>query len=182
MLAEEELLRPRGVPQVGAAHGLVDLGQRNVERQVEGEHHARHQDDEHGERGILEIRQLHFHGTEFGAPADVRVVGTGGRRGRLPATRLPVRRLNVLEMLHRARVIQLDLFLEHDEGVAGEEVRQVVRQVLVDADAEQAVLGGLVHGAGDVVEPLERAAAGRVALAVVDVRADLGTRHDGEDE
>ena len=74
----------------------TNLGQRDVEGQVKGQHHSGDQRHEDSEGGILEVGQLHLHRAEFRPPTDVRIflaVVGAGRWRRLPTTRLPICRL-----------------------------------------------------------------------------------------
>jgi len=85
-LSEIELLRDDSIPLVCPSHVLInlcrttgatvpcsvweestasfmvpDLGEWQVEREVEGKDDPGHQGDEDGERSVLEVRQLHLH-------------------------------------------------------------------------------------------------------------------------
>mmetsp|Transcript_5994 Transcript_5994/g.25081 ORF Transcript_5994/g.25081 Transcript_5994/m.25081 type:complete len:440 (-) Transcript_5994:1468-2787(-) len=119
----ERRVRGGGVPRVRRLHVLVDLGHGDVDVEVERQKHAEHEHRKHRERGVLEVRQLDFHRAQLDAPADV--VRVRARR-RLPADRVPVRRLDVLEVVRVRRVVEFfDHALEHDERIANEEVRDV---------------------------------------------------------
>ena len=101
-----------------AAHGAPTyLRQRDVQRQIESQHHAGDQNDEHREGCVFKVRQSNLHGSELGPPADVRVLWVQPRRRRLPPTRLPVGGLDVFEMVRGRLVVELDLAVEDDERV-----------------------------------------------------------------
>jgi len=75
-------------------HTLLHLGNRDVKVQTKGENDAGDKDDKNGKRGVFEIRDLDFHGTEFDTPAYVGTWGWG-----FEAHVLPVRGLEVFEMV-----------------------------------------------------------------------------------
>mmetsp|Transcript_17107 Transcript_17107/g.52532 ORF Transcript_17107/g.52532 Transcript_17107/m.52532 type:complete len:846 (+) Transcript_17107:2023-4560(+) len=167
-LAEEELLRARRVAEVRAAHILVDLRQRRVEREVEGEDRAREQHDEDGEGRVLEVRGLDLHGPELHAPADGPRLAVGHERRRLPAHRLPVGALDGLEVLRGRVVVHLaHVAVEDDQRIARKEVREVAGEHLIEAVLHEQRLGLLVDGARDVVEALHD-------VARLDHARDLG--------
>mmetsp|Transcript_97897 Transcript_97897/g.281651 ORF Transcript_97897/g.281651 Transcript_97897/m.281651 type:complete len:285 (+) Transcript_97897:520-1374(+) len=87
------------------------------------------------------------------------------RRRRLPTHRLPVRRVEALEVL-RGRVVVhlLDATLEGDQRVADKQMRQVSSELLVDALLDEHIEGRIVHLAGDVVVIVE-GVLGEVRLA-----------------
>eukprot|EP00760_Papus_ankaliazontas_P005599 PhM_4_TR12669/c0_g1_i1/m.28101 len=157
--AELESALSDSVAAVGLRHVHLHDGEGDVEVQVVLEDRARHEHHEHGEGGVLESREGDLHDAELDAPADV----AAGRRG-LEAHRLPVRRLDVLEVVgHRIVVDGLELAIVHRQGLADEQVRDVPRETLVDAGVHDAVQPALVDLHVAVV-----------VLAQVDALANVG--------
>jgi hypothetical protein len=132
---------------LGALHIDVDLGNGNIEVGAEAEDGAGEEDDEDGEGGVLKVGELDFHRSELDPPADVAV----GRRW-LEAHCLPVGRLDVLcarffsndvdcqrpthlEVIGRDIVVLIEGLGEDDDGIADEEVGDVISEQLVDACA-----------------------------------------------
>mmetsp|Transcript_96411 Transcript_96411/g.294895 ORF Transcript_96411/g.294895 Transcript_96411/m.294895 type:complete len:210 (+) Transcript_96411:505-1134(+) len=151
VLAEPELAFVHSINRVGPFHVLVNLRKRHQEVQVKHQEHSREQHHKSRERCILEISQLHLHGTELGAPTNVRRTHFL-RRGRLPAHGLPIRGIEALEMLHGSLVVHFrDGALEGHQRVAHEKVRQVPREGPVDALAHEEGQGLLVDLARHVV-------------------------------
>jgi len=139
VLAEVELLGSHGVDRVRRLHVLVDLGYGDVEVEIERQDGARDEDNEDGERGVLEIRNLDLHGPELDAPPDI-VVG----RRRLEAHVLPVGGLDVLKVVRLGQVQFFQVLGKDDDGVADEEVRKVRREPVVHAPIQKLLLDGLV--------------------------------------
>mmetsp|Transcript_16218 Transcript_16218/g.41972 ORF Transcript_16218/g.41972 Transcript_16218/m.41972 type:complete len:579 (-) Transcript_16218:649-2385(-) len=170
VLAEVELLSAHAIARVRALHVGVDLGDRQEQVEVEGEDRAREQHDDHRERRVLEVRQLRLHRPELRAPADLRVHG----RGRLPAHRVPVGGLEVLEVLGLDLVVDVDALAEDHERVAREVVRHVLPQRRVDPRLVQELLDLGLHLHAEIAELLHRVGLARHARggAVVDVVRD----------
>mmetsp|Transcript_21659 Transcript_21659/g.53028 ORF Transcript_21659/g.53028 Transcript_21659/m.53028 type:complete len:232 (+) Transcript_21659:999-1694(+) len=103
----ELLLEHRPAP-VRGLHVLVHLRDRDVEVEREGEDGPRHEGDEDGEGRVLEVGQLHLHRAELDTPSDFLA------RRRLEPDALPVRRLDVLEVVHVLGVIELNPLLVDD--------------------------------------------------------------------
>jgi len=72
-------------------HVLVDLGNREIEVEVQAQDRPRKENDEDREGGVLEIRHLNFHGSEFHSPTD-----RGTNRRRFEPDGLPIRGLYIL--------------------------------------------------------------------------------------
>ena len=73
------------------------------------------------------------------------------RGRRLPPHGVPIRRLQVLEVVRRDGVVELlDHALEEDQGVADEEVGDVAGQEVVDAGLEGWGVGRESRRAGDL--------------------------------
>ena len=72
-------------------HVLVDLGNRQVEVEVQAQDRSREENDEHREGCVLEIGHLYFHRPELYSPTD-----RGANWGRFEPDGLPIRRLYIL--------------------------------------------------------------------------------------
>ena len=83
-----KLLGMECIAVLSPLHVLVDLGNRQIEVEIQVQDRSRKEHDEHREGGVLEIGHLNFHGPKFHSPTDR---GTD-RRGFEPDG-LPVRRL-----------------------------------------------------------------------------------------
>eukprot|EP00960_Hanusia_phi_P017645 519669-Hanusia_phi.AAC.2 len=167
VLPEPKLPRRRRVAFMRLLHVLVDLGEGHVQVEPEVEQHPRDQHRHYRERRILKVRELHFHGAKLDAPADV----AAGRRW-LPPDGLPVGGLDVLEVVGRVGVRDVDPLAVDHQRVPHEQVRDVPRELLVDAGGDEGLVGGLVDGTGDVIVLVERGGRVRPLLAVAHVRRD----------
>ena len=116
-------------------HVLVRFRDRDVEVKIEGKDGTRDQHDEDGESGVLEVRDLDFHGSELNAPANI---ASSWRR--LEADVLPVCRLQVLEMVGFSKVQLFEIFGEDDDGVPDEEVGKVSGEEGVHAAVHEMLL------------------------------------------
>lgn len=88
------------VTDVGSFHVLIDKRNRHDEVNIIVIDHVGDHADKHRECCVLEVGKLDVHRPELHPPADVRV----NSRGRLESQRVPVGRLQVLEMrvaIHR---------------------------------------------------------------------------------
>mmetsp|Transcript_11685 Transcript_11685/g.39905 ORF Transcript_11685/g.39905 Transcript_11685/m.39905 type:complete len:468 (+) Transcript_11685:282-1685(+) len=141
VLAEEELLPRHRPAAVGARHVGVHLRDGQEEVEVEGEDGPRGQHHKHSEGRVLKVSELHLHGPELGAPADLRVHG----RGRLPAHRVPVGALDGLEVVRLLVVVHAHALLVHHQRVARKVEGDVPREGLVHAGLEERRLGLAVH-------------------------------------
>mmetsp|Transcript_117883 Transcript_117883/g.279744 ORF Transcript_117883/g.279744 Transcript_117883/m.279744 type:complete len:392 (+) Transcript_117883:748-1923(+) len=150
VLPEPELRLLSRVRAVGPLHVLVHLGQGLQQAKVEHQDRPRDDHDEGCEGGVLEIRELHFHGSELRTPPNMGGASVGLHGRGLPADGLPVCRLDRLEVVRGAVVVQLHVALKDHQGVPGEEVGDVPGHCLVDALLEQQALHLLVDFARDV--------------------------------
>mmetsp|Transcript_10744 Transcript_10744/g.25681 ORF Transcript_10744/g.25681 Transcript_10744/m.25681 type:complete len:439 (-) Transcript_10744:1051-2367(-) len=132
--AEVKLFSERSAAAVRARHVGVDLRDGHVEVELLRLDGLRKEDHERRERCVLKVRDVDLHRAELDAPLDiVRVL----RRGRLEAHRVPVRRLDVLEVVVVQLVVLLQLLAVHHKRVAHEEVRHMLRHRLVHASLHQ---------------------------------------------
>lgn len=133
---------------MGCLHVFGGAGDGDVEVEVEGQDGARDEDDEDGKGRVLEISHLNLHAPELDAPPNV-VHVVGGRR--LEPHVLPIRALDVFEMVRLVEVEVLEVFGEDDDRVADEEMCKVRREQGVHAAGHEAGFGGRVGEEGRVV-------------------------------
>jgi len=86
-----EFLGSQCVAMLSPLHVLVDLGNRQIEIEVQTQDSPREENDEDRKGGVLEIRHLNFHRSEFYSPTDRRT-----DRWRFEPNGLPIRRLYIL--------------------------------------------------------------------------------------
>ena len=139
VFAEVEAFRVDCVAAVGGLHVLRGARDRDVEVEIEAEDRAGDEHHEYAEGCVFEIGHLDLHGAELDAPADV-VVG----RWRLEADVLPVRALEVLEVVCFVEVEFLEVFGEDYDGIANEEVREVRGELLIHAAGDELLFDGFV--------------------------------------
>lgn len=135
ILAEPEFLAHDGVACVRGLHVLCGPWDGDVEIQVEAQDGAGHEHDEDTKRRVLEVGDLDLHAAELDAPANIRVW-----RGRLEAHVLPIRALDVLEVVAALGIERLEVLGENDQRVPDEQVREVRGQEVVHAAVEQFLL------------------------------------------
>ena len=132
VFAEPELAVEHGVSLVCRFHVFGGAWDGDVEVEVEGEDGAGEEDDEDGEGGVFEVGHGDFHAAELDAPAYVGVCW-----GRLKAHVLPVRGLDVLEVVGSGRVERFEILIEDNDGIADEKVGEVCCQSVVHAAIEE---------------------------------------------
>ena len=93
------------------------LGDRHVKIEVKTEDCPCEENDEYAERRVFEISHLDFHASKLDPPSDSRI-----HRRRFESDCLPIRRLDVLEMVHRGIIVLIDGLTELNEWIAYEEV------------------------------------------------------------
>ena len=98
-VGEPELLLEDRVPLLRTLHVLVHFGHGDVKLEVVEENGAAEKPGKHGERGILELGEHDFHGSELDSPR----LDRASDGGRFPANALPVRGLDVLELKEERR-------------------------------------------------------------------------------
>lgn len=104
------------------------LGNRNIQVEIKRKYGACDQHNKNTKGCILKISQLHLHRSKLDTPANRRI-----RRWRLEAHRAPVRRLQILKMIHGLGVIWLaQLFSEYHQWIAYEQVCHMSRQALIN--------------------------------------------------
>mmetsp|Transcript_55208 Transcript_55208/g.131112 ORF Transcript_55208/g.131112 Transcript_55208/m.131112 type:complete len:240 (+) Transcript_55208:675-1394(+) len=167
VLAEPELALDRRVALVCLRHVLIHFGEGDVEVEAEGEEHPRYQYRHHRVGGVFEVCELDLHASELDPPPDVGANGRG-----LPPHRLPVGRLDVLEVVRGRGVRDVDSLRIDDKGVAYEEVCHVLGQLPVDSCGDESGVGSFVDRARDIIVPVGGGSRVAPPLAVADVRRD----------
>lgn len=137
-------------------HVLVDAQDGDVEVEVEAKNNAGDEDHEDGKGGVFKIGNLDFHGAELDAPSN-RVVGGW----RLEAHVLPVGGLYVFKVVGFGQVEGLKVLVEDDDGVADEEVREVIGEAFVHAAVHELLLDVLVDDEVGVAVLAAKACVGR---------------------
>mmetsp|Transcript_3474 Transcript_3474/g.10681 ORF Transcript_3474/g.10681 Transcript_3474/m.10681 type:complete len:200 (+) Transcript_3474:1425-2024(+) len=154
-LPEAKLLRVDRITHVSLAHVPIDRREGHVKIQVEIQNDTRDKNHEDSEGRILEISELHLHRAKLSAPPNVRVSFErclGWRR--LPPHGLPVCRLDVLEMVRLAFVVELYSLAIHDQGVPHEEMGNVPCENLVDSRRNECLVRVLVERRINIVESI----------------------------
>lgn len=123
VLAEIKLLFLGGFASMCGFHVFRGALDGDVEVQVEAEDCASDEHDEDAKRCVFEIGQLHLHRPELDSPADVTSVWWWGLEPHV----LPVRRLEILEVVCLAKIEVLEVLGENHQRVSDEKVCEVRR-------------------------------------------------------
>lgn len=126
---------------LSSLHVLVDLGNRHIKVEVQAQDRSREENHENREGSVLEIGHLYLHRSEFYSPTN-----RGTDRRRFEPHGLPIRRLYILEgtasapeftfgfmraphfeVIHAVLVILFLQLGKNDEGIASEQMRNVLR-------------------------------------------------------
>lgn len=149
LAAEPELLLLASISLLSLLHVLVDLADWNQKVELERQNDSSQQHDEHNDRCVLKVCQLKFAWSELDSPANRRV-----GRGRLEAHRLPVRRLNVLEVIGFFLVVLVNFLAEQRHRVSDEEMSNVLGEQMINSTVAEHLIILFVVSQLDVVVSL----------------------------